>query len=299
LNYGIIDLGSNTIRLSIYREEEHNAKELLNKKELAALSSYVSDGVLSDKGISKASEILNNFKGILADFNIENYSVFATASLRNISNTDEALKQIEADTGIKVDLLSGEEEARLGFIGASHAAATGDGLFVDIGGGSTELLVIRNKAIRKAVSMPIGSLNLFLRHVSSLQPTKKELNDIKDDILIELEKTGIPDFGPQNLIFGIGGTARAARKLYNDVYSLQDSNRFLEMQKLNDLLLTYKHNRGEISRRILQLSPERIHTIIPGMMIIRTIGKSVKGIDIIISNNGVREGYLFKRVMGV
>jgi exopolyphosphatase/guanosine-5'-triphosphate,3'-diphosphate pyrophosphatase len=163
----------------------------MNKKTIAGLSGYVTDGRLSEAGIAKAATILKRFKGIMTNFNIENYSVFATASLRNVSNTQEALVRIEEATGIKVDLISGEEEARLGFVGAMHAVRADEGLFIDIGGGSTELLCFENQEIQQALSLPVGSLNLFIRHVNALVPTNKEIQDIKKSVVFELEKSGI------------------------------------------------------------------------------------------------------------
>ena len=299
LNCGIVDLGSNTIRLSIYGYENNEAKLLLNQKETAGLAGYVVDNRLSLKGIAKACAVLNSFKEILANFNIAYYSVFATASLRNIDNTEEALQKIEENTGIKVDLLSGEEEARLGFLGVAREIDADEGLFIDIGGASTELLIFRNREIIRAVSMPLGCLNLYLRHVSSLQPEKSEMRDIKRSVLKELEKTGIPQDGCQNVIFGIGGTVRAVRKLYNDYYKLPKGNTDMEAVLFGEFLHAYKSNREDFIRRILQLSPERIHTIIPGMILLKTIAKSC-GIEhfTVIDDYGLREGYLYERIIG-
>jgi exopolyphosphatase/guanosine-5'-triphosphate,3'-diphosphate pyrophosphatase len=115
---GIVDLGSNTIRLSIYKYENGRTELMLSKKSVAGLLGYVTNGVLNAKGIAKACSVLNNFKDILTHFHIENAFIFATASLRNISNAEEVLKAIKAFTGYDVDVLSGEDEAKLDFYGA-------------------------------------------------------------------------------------------------------------------------------------------------------------------------------------
>jgi hypothetical protein len=93
--------------------------------------------------------VLGNYKNILTDFGIGNAYIFATASLRNIANTEEAVKRIEDEMGLYVDVLSGEEEARLGFMGATLAVNIEKGLFIDIGGGSTELVTFRKREIQK------------------------------------------------------------------------------------------------------------------------------------------------------
>ncbi len=167
---GIVDLGSNSIRMSIYNYENGMTRMLLNKKTTAGLSGYVVEKELTERGIRKACQVLGNYKNILTDFGIGNAYIFATASLRNIANTEEAVKRIEDEMGLYVDVLSGEEEARLGFMGATLAVNIEKGLFIDIGGGSTELVTFRKREILKATSMPVGSLNLFLRHTAASCP---------------------------------------------------------------------------------------------------------------------------------
>ncbi|MEL4105795.1 phosphatase [Oscillospiraceae bacterium WX1] len=293
--YGIIDLGSNTIRLSIFTYEQGEAKLLLNKKVMAGLVSYVEDQKLSSAGIAKACAVLNTYKALLTSFQINSCHVFATASLRNIANTDEAIKAIADGTGLHVDVLTGEDEARLGFLGASRVIDSEDGLLIDIGGASTELLVFKIKAIVQAVSMPIGSLNLYLKYVADFQPTKKELAEIKNAVLSELEKTGIS--GTVREMFAVGGTAETACKLYDDFYDLPISNVIMETPKFNALLQAYKDNGGDFSRRILQVEPERFHTIIPGMVVLNAIAKNFKGDSITISKCGIPEGYLYDRIL--
>jgi len=294
---GIIDLGSNTIRLSIYQCENMAARLLLNKKITAGLSGYVEGGELSLKGINKACSVLSDFENILSNFNIQNAHVFATASLRNIGNTEEAVSIIRDKTGFSVDVLSGEEEARLDYVGAAHAVSLEKGLLVDIGGGSTELVTFQNEEILKAVSMPVGCLNLFLKHVPFLLPTSGSIKEMKRNILAELKKADFFEEKKQSVICGVGGTIRAAGKLYNDIYELSGENMVMESDKLGKMLALYKNNGKDILHRILQIAPERIHTILPGMMILNAIAKSSKSREIVISGCGVREGYLYGRVL--
>ena len=95
---GIVDLGSNTIRLSIYQYEGEHFRLLLNKKTMAGLAGYVQDGALSDGGILVACRVLSSYRALLSNFSVSEMHVFATASLRNISNTGEAVEAIrEAD----------------------------------------------------------------------------------------------------------------------------------------------------------------------------------------------------------
>lgn len=100
MNYGIVDLGSNTVRLSLYRVLPEGDYDLLfSKKEMAGLVNYISGGVLSQEGIHRACSILEKFRELLRHFGVENFYVFATAPLRNIRNSEEAVHTIRKKRG--------------------------------------------------------------------------------------------------------------------------------------------------------------------------------------------------------
>ena len=140
--YAVIDLGSNTIRMNVYRLRNGKFRLLFSKKATAGIVSYVKDGRLNREGICEICSTLESFKKVLEHLQIEQCSVFATASLRNIDNTEEVITQVKKKTGMKICLISGEEEGRLSFRGAAIQLSAEDGLFIDIGGGTTEVAVI-------------------------------------------------------------------------------------------------------------------------------------------------------------
>ena len=177
--YGIIDLGSNTIRLSIFKYEDGKIRLLQNKKAIAGLAACVESGGLTEIGISKACFVLNRYKDILKSQNIENYSVFATASLRNINNREIVLNEIKERTGIVPEVLFGDEEARLDFIGVKNSCELSRGVLIDIGGGSTELVLFENGEIKRLTSIPIGALNLQNKSVKGIIATDRELKKMK------------------------------------------------------------------------------------------------------------------------
>ena len=216
--------GSNTIRLSIYKYEDKSTTLLLSKKSVAGLLGYVTDGVMNAKGIAKACSVLNNFKDILTHFHIDKQFIFATASLRNIKNTEEVLGAIKAFTGYTVDVITGEDEARLDFDGALHVTELRSGLLVDIGGGSTELVSFEDEKVISAVSIPIGSLNLSLKYAPAIVPDSAGMKNIKQEVLAELGKLDSFKCGKQPDICGVGGTVRAARKIYNELFDAASDN---------------------------------------------------------------------------
>ena len=296
---GIVDLGSNTIRLSIYHWEGRQFKLLMNKKEMAGLAGYIKDGVLSDRGILVACQVLAGFKALLENFDIRDIHVFATASLRNIVNTEDAVDTICSVTGLPVEVVSGSDEATFSFLGATvGGGAPATGLLADIGGGSTELVAYENGVITSGCSLPMGSLSLFTRHVSGLFPTREERHAIRDEVEAELERAKTQGVRCAHLT-GVGGTIRAAAKLCNDLSGADQSNRSIPAEEIRALYKDLKKGDQATLRQILRIVPDRVHTILPGLAILNAVLKSYEVETVLVSPCGVREGYLLRRVMGV
>ena len=296
---GIVDVGSNTIRLSVYHWEGESFKRLMNKKEMAGLAGYIKNGVLSDSGILAACRVLAEFKALLDNFEIRDLYVFGTASLRNIVNTEEALDTIRTVTGLHVEVLTGAEEAAFSFRGATAGGgAPGCGLLADIGGGSTELVAYRDGAITSGCSLPMGSLSLFTGYVSGLFPTREERRAMKEQVEAELERARTAGLRCRHLT-GVGGTVRAAAKLCNDLAGADPDNRIIPAGEIRELYKDLKKGDRATLRLILQSVPERVHTILPGLAILTAVLKAYQVETVSVSSCGVREGYLLDRVMGV
>lgn len=302
--YGVIDIGSNTIRLAIYEIQEQTLEMLLKKKFMTGLAAYVENAAMSEQGVDKAVAALLDFKRMLANFRIENVYAFATAALRNVENSAWAIAEIERRTGITIDLISGKEEAFLDFVGATHEMPVGDGILVDIGGGSTELVVYRNQQILEMMSLPVGSLNLYTSYVANLFPTPMERCKIQDKVWHALKNSFDVSFGKQQSICGLGGTIRATGKLHNAMYDLAEDNAEMTVLAVHDLykILTEQAQADGMPLTknldlMLKVVPERVRTVLPGMIVLETIADFIGGENIRISSSGVREGYIYERVL--
>ena len=228
---------------------------------------------------------------------IKELFVFATASLRNISNTDEAIETIYEETGLKVDVLTGYEEATLDFKGAAHTMHLGEGIMVDIGGGSTEILVYDHGNIQDATSLRLGSLSLYKNYVSKLFPKKSEEAAIREKVLSELKKVKFLRERQFHTLVGIGGTIRAVKNMNNDMFGLPRQNDRVPAKKLPLLLDEFHDEEKSTLKKVLDVAPDRIHTLIPGMLILDTICRNFCCNEILVSGYGVREGYLYKKVV--
>lgn len=293
----LVDMGSNTVRMNVYKCKNQLPELLFSAKNNTGLIGYVVDGKMSVKGIKAAINVILEYKSIVRHFHVDKFMVFATASLRNIENTKQVVEIIEKETDVSIDLISGEDEARLDFIGATHLVAMDHGLLIDIGGGSTELVTFENNKIVDAVSIPIGSLSLYRKCVSNLLPDKKEKKLLQKTIDDEMDKVKHIFKKDYFLICGVGGTIRAGRKLNQVLFERADTDNDIEAGELKKLLKTIGANDRNALDIILQNASDRIHTIIPGLMILQEAMKRSKGQLITVSDYGVREGYLFSRVL--
>lgn len=293
---GIVDLGSNTIRLSIYHWEGQDFRLLLNKKTMAGLAGYVQGGVLSDSGILVACRTLSSYRALLDNFQVSKMHVFATASLRNISNTGEAVETIRDVTGIPVEVLSGDEEATLSFKGAVLPGGVSTGLLADIGGGSFELVSYEDMSITSACSLPVGSLSLYTRFVNGLFPTPEERKAMRAYVEEQLDHARTAGVRRSRLC-GVGGTIRALNKLSVDVFHKPPESRSMTAEELRELYKLLKKDGRDTLRQILHAAPDRVHTLVPGLVILNTIIKAYGVEQVTASSSGVREGYLMDRVM--
>ena len=266
----IVDLGSNTIRLSLYNTLENGGFEtLFSKKYMAGLAGYVSHGIMSNDGINQACAVLLDFKILLQQLGVKDMHVFATASLRNIKNTEKALETIKRRTGLSVDV---------------------------IGGGSTEFVRVKNGKVKNSQSVSIGSLNLFHSNVSGLWPDKKEQKAITKQINKKLNTVDFPKKSPEKVCC-VGGTCRAILNIVNYHFNKQENNRIITREEFDKILkILTKH---DITSRnyILKLCPDRVHTIIPGMMVVKEIMDRLNCKELWVSRYGVREGYLCKNFL--
>ena len=293
-NCGIVDVGSNTIRLSIYQysDKDFHFQLLLSKKVTAGLAGYVRSGELSPQGIQVAAGALAGFRQAADNLRLDAFHVFATASLRNISNPDEALAPMEHAAGTRVRILTGAEEGELSFLGACHGVPASDvpGLLADIGGGSTELVVYQKGKVLSSVSLAIGSLSLYTRHVTGLFPTAEQAKAIQDQVKAQLDRHSAQRCP---YLRGVGGTLRAAAKLCGSAPGAS-----IPAQDLRRLYREVKKGDCCTLQRILHVTPERVHTLAPGLIILNNILTRYQVERVDVSGQGVREGYLLRYVMG-
>ena len=214
MKQAVIDIGSNSMRLTVYETTPPQIfRVLFKEKIMAGLAGYVEHNALSPDGIERAILGLLSFRATLSALDIKAVAVFATASLSNVKNTDQAVAAIQRATGFPVEVISGEEEAAFGYAGAMQELDLTDGLFVDIGGASTEVVRFAGGVMESANSCPVGSLKLYRDFVRKILPNKEAIHHMEKAITMATlgvverpVRQGLP-------LVCVGGTARAALKL--------------------------------------------------------------------------------------
>lgn len=292
MKYGITDIGSNTIRFNIYNHKNGKSKQLISKKKTAGLISYKKNGKLSKKGIKVLVSTVKKFKKNLKELEVDKTYYFATACLRNVDNTEEVLDIVKNETGITIHVLTSEEEAILTFDALKGKDLDRDeGVLIDVGGGSSEITVFENNTPLDDVSLPVGSLLMYEEYVSLMFPNEEEKEAIHQRVVEEIEKSGIEKYD-QEIMFGIGGTVRVINKMLIHLNLKDETSPLIPIHLLDTLLDELKTNTKEDFDKVLQVKAERIHTLIPGLIIIKTIAEYFEVEYLHIIHHSLKEGVL-------
>lgn len=294
--YAVIDIGSNTIRLSVYKVIGDEVKNLFNEKSSASLASFIEKGMMNEHGIQKLINTLKEFKNLISNFeDISKTYAIATASIRNSCNRREIIERVRTEVGIDIELISGEEEAKLSFLGSGIDSQSG--ILTDIGGGSSEIVVFEQGKVVKTSSLNIGSLVAFDNFARGLFITKNEKKLLEDDIKLMIASNNLNRV-QHDLVCAVGGSARACLKLYNEYYDKEASNVIITMDGLKNLINTLINMEDRTKMKlILKVKADRIHTLIPGMIILYRIAKYFYADIIRVSMTGIREGFVYNKIL--
>ena len=297
MKQALIDIGSNSMRLTVYELGNDDFKVLFKQKYMAGLAGYVEDGRLTGPGILKACSGLSEFRNTLNSLGIQNTKVFATASHRNISNTEETVHFIEGATGYPIEIISGREEAALGYYGAMLDHDISDGAYIDIGGASTEVVTYSNGNLEHSASFPVGSLYLFKNCVKKILPGLGSFDRMEKELHLRIDEEGNFPFTHKEKILCTGGTSRALMKTARNYFNLSSDCNSMSREQLEEICAFFVKGRTPVRDLILKTEPERIHTLIPGTMILQHVVERLDADEIVIGKYGVREGYLCQRLM--
>lgn len=298
--HAIIDIGSNTVRMAIYEIEGERIEFLMKKKHLVGLAAYLEQNRMTSQGIDKVCGVLEEFKAFLDIFKIKNVVAFTTAALRNCENSREAVAEIIGRTGVEIEIISGDKEAEYDYIGATRNIADDSGVLVDIGGASTELVYFKAGKIVHKVSLHMGSLSFKTKYVKGTLPTAEEIAQMRAEAQRIFAEAAAFKEVQSHTVVGIGGTFKGTCALYNGMYK-QNKHNLQIGEDCIPAMIEHFSQLQEIPHEdavlMMKQVPDRIHTIVPGMVIADVLIKHFGAADIFYSDSGVREGFIYSHLI--
>jgi len=290
---GIIDIGSNSVRLVVYSGVKRVPDVIFNEKLLAGLGAKLGQTGKMDRSSMEATlSTLKRFKALCEQMQVKTVQVVATAAMRDAKNGPKFVARIKDECGFDVSVIEGVEEARLSGLGVLSGEPTARGVAGDLGGGSLELARIKDGAVFDTVSLPIGPLRLVSQFGRDRSKIKKHLRETFDAIPWLAECEG------ENLYL-VGGAWRNIVKL-------------MMREKSNPLpiLHGYYSSRSEISAYCHRLgklevadipfkgslSSKRREVLPTAAIIMEELLSAIRAKRAVTSSYGLREGLLFDRL---
>ena len=175
-------------------------------------------------------------------------------------------------------------------MGVKEKYDVSSGLIVDIGGGSTEITSIEAGKTVYNNSIPLGSLNLFKKYSSGIFIPKKSISSAEKYVVKKFEPIYSENL-KSDALYGVGGTIRAVSNVIMEMKSLQ-SNKMIKSEFVFELYDKLKKKDKKTYEYVLKVSPERVHTIFPGTIILMEILRMSEAKTVYVSKFGVREGVL-------
>ena len=278
--FAAIDIGSNAMRLLFCRAYEVNGKPHFSKEELIRLPIRLGEdvflyGKISEKKIEKLVTAMRGFHEIIKVYEVDAFRAVATSAMRDASNSAEIIDLIKKETGLQIEIIDGKLEAQLVFsnhieemLNPKHAY-----MYIDVGGGSTELTLYHNQKVISSKSFNIGTVRMLLNKVE-----KDEWEALKDWI-----KKATLGIHPIHAI-GSGGNIN---KIYKMTKKENNNISYSKLKGIHDMLNSYTY---EERIEVLGLKPDRADVIVHASKIFITIMKIGEMETIFVPQIGLSDG---------
>lgn len=297
--YGVIDVGSNAIKLKVARcEAPGRVETLLDEREPVRMGAGVFRGKpISRETVRAAADAISRFRKLFESQNVEQFRAVATSAMREAPNRHSVIEEIRERCGIELEVISGSEEARLIQVGTSLDvnATRGNVLFIDIGGGSCELSVRENGELKELCSLALGAVRLTENFIRSDPISPDDHRKLKDYIYSELRNNvGSMARRSYELAIGTAGTINAICEsilAQREVYasSTPSAVRYAAVSSLHRRLREMKL---EARKDLPAMSGNRADIIVAGAAVLKYVLKMFRLPSIRPSKRGLRDGVL-------
>jgi exopolyphosphatase/guanosine-5'-triphosphate,3'-diphosphate pyrophosphatase len=288
---GVVDVGSNSVRLVVFDGAARSPAYFFNEKVMCALGAGLSEtGHLNPKGRKRALAALKRFDLLAQGMGLPTLTVVATAAVRDAVDGPDFRAQVQRETGLKIWVIKGKEEARLSAQGVLLGWPGSYGLVSDMGGSSMELAEIRDGRVGRRVSSQLGPLKL--REIDN--PTDRSTH------IAEVVTSLADHMGPQpDRLFLVGGSWRAIARvdMMRRNYPLHVLHEYrMTQDQVRDTAAYIAATDPEKLRRSAGVSAARMALIPYASDVLEQLEKTFQPKDIAISSYGIREGLLYEQM---
>ncbi len=294
MRFGVLDIGSNSVRFVIYEIFGASFTPVYNEKVLAGLGRDLRvTGELSPNGKIEALAAIRRFKIVADAQNLDRILIGATAALRMASDAPAFIDQVKEETGLDVSPISGPEEARLTALGLIAAQPRANGIAADLGGASLELIQINKGHAEAGISFPIGPFRMIGQDLSGSQPADD--TKIRKKINAALDKNPLPFAGGQPLYL-IGGAWRNLAGIHQErhLYPMKTVQAYSLMPGAARDLAKWAFGPGyEDVLNWPGLNKRRAETLPYSGLLLDVLLERLNPPHVIISTTGLREGLVY------
>jgi exopolyphosphatase / guanosine-5'-triphosphate,3'-diphosphate pyrophosphatase len=291
-----IDVGTNSAKLLVGRVEGREVTPLLHRSVVTRLGEGLDrTGSISPVAADRTIALLREYRELAVERGATALVAAGTQVFRGASNAADVVARALQEAGVEIRVLSAHDEARLSFLGAAGAARTPRALAVDIGGGSTEVMVGSGEDLHASWSVATGAVTLTERHLRSDPPSSAEMLALAADAQEALQPV-VVRAGDDCEVVGIGGTVSSllrALRLTSGEDAREHHGRFVAFPEIEALsirlsLMTVKE------REALGLEPGRADIVVAGAWLLVAAMSRVEARGLRASARGLRHGLLLE-----
>jgi exopolyphosphatase/guanosine-5'-triphosphate,3'-diphosphate pyrophosphatase len=298
MRLGVLDVGSNTVHLQIVDTSPGaRPNPTFNYKEELKLTQYISeDNLVSDEGIEKLRSSIKRAIEQSASVQTQELLPFATSALREASNGEEIINSINKDFKIDLQVLSGEEEAKLTFLAARRWFGWSSGrlLVIDIGGGSLEMAVGVDESPEIATSLPLGAARLTKDFLRGDPYTDKSIRALRDHIENKLEQIlpSLVKHQDTDRAIATSKTLRTLARLSGDWFDGSGKN--ISVEAIRKISAKLSEMDESMRAKLPGVSENRASQIVAGAFVAESVMRNLDIKELEICPWALREGVVLK-----
>ena len=298
----IIDLGSNTSRLNIMAYTPGVAFQLIDQlRERVRLSQGMgAENILRPEPIERTLHLLKVFRRLCDANHIDTIIATATSAVRDARNQAEFLGRVQNEAGLTLRVLSGDEEAYYGYLGAVNSLPIHNGLVLDIGGGSLEIGRVRDRQLVQTASLPLGAVRLTETFVKNDPPKRADIRLLNRYLNAILGSIQWLPAQSKDMLVGLGGTIRTLAKI-------DQARRGYPLERLHGYQLTLTsiehilHDLQQLTlskrEKVPGLSSDRADVIIAGTLALIRLMHRAGYSELVVCSQGLREGLFYEQFL--